>query len=162
MEKLLKNVYESKKISTLLKWACNISVLVSLIGFSIVCYGAFALSPESLIKVLIIFGAPFLLVTLLRRALDMKRPYQVYGFYVEPPKNKSGHSFPSRHAFSSFVIGVTALFVYPAIGVVLLFFGVLLCICRVLLGIHFIRDVICGALIGAVCSILGVLIFAPF
>ena len=162
MEKLLQNVYENKKLSAFLKWVGHISVFGSLIGFCLISYGAFSLSVGSLIKALIIMGVPFVLVTLLRRVIDLKRPYGVYGFYEEPPKDKKGRSFPSRHAFSAFVIGTTAVFLYPLVGGVLLLFGILLSVCRVLLGIHFIRDVLCGALIGVASALIGVLILAPF
>jgi membrane-associated phospholipid phosphatase len=48
-----------------------------------------------------------------------------------------------------------------ALGIILLALGVLLCIARVLLGIHFVRDVIAGALIGVCSAALGILILAP-
>jgi membrane-associated phospholipid phosphatase len=102
-------------------------------------------------------GAPFVLVTLLRRVIDLKRPYEVYGFYEEPPKDKKGRSFPSRHAFSAFSIGTLALRFLPIAGASVLFCGVLLSVSRVLLGKHFPRDVIAGALIGIATSVLGML-----
>ena len=145
-----------------MKLGCRVSVAASGIGFLILCYAALSESPLSLIWLLVILGCPFVLVTLLRRLINFKRPYEVYGFYEIPPKDKKGKSFPSRHAYSSFVISVMALYLSPAIGIVLLVFSLALCVFRVLLGIHFIRDVACGALIGILSSVVGMLILTPF
>lgn len=145
-----------------MRLACHASVLASGVGFLILCYAAFTESPRSLIELLLILGVPFALVTLLRRAINLKRPYEVYVFYEIPPKDKVGRSFPSRHAYSSFVISVTAMFFDPIAGVLLLIFSLAICVFRVLLGIHFIRDVVCGALIGTLSSLIGMLIFSPF
>ena len=38
-------------------------------------------------------------------------------------------------------------------------FAVILAVSRVLLGIHFIRDVVCGALVGVVSGVIGIVIF---
>jgi len=48
-------------------------------------------------------------------------------------------------------------FVYSiplAIG--LLLFGIVLAVSRVLLGIHFIRDVVCGAAVGVISGLVGI------
>ena len=107
----------------------------------------------------ITLGVPFLLVTLLRKKLNAPRPYEIYDFYPTPPKNKKGLSFPSRHAFSAFAIGTYLAFVSPLLGGILLATSTLMCVARVLLGIHFIRDVLCGALIGTVATLIGKFIF---
>ena len=86
----------------------------------------------------------------------------MYDFYEKKPKEKKGRSFPSRHVYSASVISVLTVFVYPILGGVMVFLTLLLAILRVLLGIHFIRDVVCGALIGAGAGLLGVLILVPF
>jgi membrane-associated phospholipid phosphatase len=50
----------------------------------------------------------------------------------------------------------------PISASVLAILGLLLATARVLLGIHFIRDVLCGALLGTISSALGLLILSPF
>ena len=74
-------------------------------------------------------------------------------------KGKCGSSFPSRHAFSAFAIAVALLPEFMPLGIVLLAFGTALCAVRVLLGLHFVRDVVAGAVIGIVASVIGLLIF---
>ncbi len=90
----------------------------------------------------------FIFVSVLRAALNKPRPYELYDFYEIKPGEREGKSFPSRHCFSAFVIATLSLAVSPlsAIGVFIL--GITIATCRVLCGIHFIRDVVVGALIG--------------
>ncbi len=116
----------------------------------------------SLLKVVLTLGIPFAMVTLSRALIDAKRPYELYDFYKIKPKKKKGRSFPSRHAYSSFAIATAMMFAYPILGGVLFFFSILLSVCRVLLGIHFIRDVTCGGIIGIISGIIGMLVLSPF
>ena len=44
------------------------------------------------------------------------------------------------------------------LSVILFLFGILLSVCRVLLGMHFIRDVLTGALVGILSGVIGILV----
>ena len=72
---------------------------------------------------------------------------------------KKGHSFPSRHVFSAFIIGTLWMILSPYVGAATLLFGAVIAISRVLLGIHFLRDVIVGAVIGVASGVIGILIW---
>ena len=157
MEKILRKVYNSKKISSLFQIVSMVAVIASALVYAVTLYFAFKESIVSCIKVLLFAGIPFILVDLSRRLINAKRPYEVYTFYEKPPKNKKGNSFPSRHAYSVFVIGVLSFSLNPFVGIAILCLGLALCICRVLLGIHFIRDVIAGALIGIISGVCGLI-----
>ncbi len=111
------------------------------------------------LSVLLITGVPFALVTLLRRILHAPRPYDLYGFCDTPPKKRASGSFPSRHVFSAFSVGTLFCFFSLPAGISLLLLGVLIALCRVFLGIHFPRDVVAGALIGVLSSVIGCIIF---
>ena len=136
----------------------GITALTALV-FGVLIFFAARESFFAALELCIILGAPFLAVTLLRRVINAPRPYEIYDFYDTPPKKKQGRSFPSRHAHSVFAIGCAACFTNPTLGAILLVLGVVLCTARVLLGIHFIRDVLTGALTGTVCTLLGKFIF---
>ena len=155
MQRLLKSVYDSKGLKTVLFAISYISTALSILGFALLSIHFIKLSLLSFAKLALALGVPFLLVSRVRVFIDAKRPYEVYDFYKIEPKGKKGHSFPSRHAFSAFAIATLTLFVYPAFASVLLLFAVGMCVCRVLLGIHFIRDVVAGGLVGVICSLLG-------
>ncbi len=146
-------------------WLQLISFLISIATVAAFTYMVFHLWYESFFsaaKLCAVCGVPFISVSLLRRLINAPRPYELYDFYIKPPKDKCGSSFPSRHAFSIFCIGVCLCYVNLPLGIVLLSLGVFLCVARVLLGIHFLRDVITGASIGVCSAFLGILILSPF
>lgn len=110
---------------------------------------------DRFIRVLLVPGIPFVLVTLLRNGCNAPRPYEILNIHPLIYKNTKGHSFPSRHVFSISVIATAFWYVKPWIGIVLLFCAVLMAVIRVLGGVHFPRDVIVGLLIGIGAGIVG-------
>lgn len=102
---------------------------------------------------------PFVLVSILRKVLNAKRPYEVYGISAAMKKDKKGNSMPSRHVFSAAIISVNFFFVFPIMGVVCGILALVMAALRVVLGVHFVRDVAAGALIGIAFGLLGNLIF---
>ena len=63
-------------------------------------------------------------------------------------KETRGHSFPSRHALSASVLAMVWMYFYPKAGWVMVGITVLICVGRVLTGVHHIRDVVGGAALG--------------
>ena len=158
MEKLLRRIYNSKKLSLTLKIISHASSLAAAAAFLVMLVEAFLVSRLSALLLLLAAGIPFILVSLARLIINAPRPYELYGFYERPPKNKSGRSFPSRHAFSAFVIGVLAYPFSPVLMIALLLLGVAVSVSRVLLGMHFPRDVFAGCAIGVLSGVIGLLI----
>ncbi|MCR5587090.1 MAG: phosphatase PAP2 family protein [Lachnospiraceae bacterium] len=103
----------------------------------------------------------FIFVTIFRKKYNKQRPYELYEFtplyrkYKNPAKRKHGQSFPSRHVYSAFAIGMACLSVNPIIGIGVLVMGFWLAIFRVVMGVHFPSDVIAGALIGIFLGLIG-------
>ena len=119
----------------------------------------YTVEPMSAARLLLAGGIPFLFVSIARRVINAPRPYEIYDFYTVLPKKKSGRSFPSRHVFSAFAV---ATFMYTTsfwLFFILLILGMILAVARVLLGMHFIRDVAAGTLVGVLSAILGIIIF---
>lgn len=86
--------------------------------------------------------------TILRAKLNRPRPYEQPGFVPLVTKETHGHSFPSRHALSAAVLAMVWLYFYPVIGWVMVGIALLICVLRVLTGVHYVRDVVCGAALG--------------
>ena len=99
------------------------------------------------------------LVSIVRRLINRPRPYERLSIYPLIEKDTKGRSFPSRHAFSVWMIAATAWWVLPPLGVALAVVGVLLCVIRVLGGVHDEWDVLAGALIGVLAGIVGYWVF---
>jgi undecaprenyl-diphosphatase len=57
-------------------------------------------------------------------------------------------SFPSGHTMTAFAVSVPMILFYPALATGLLFCAISIALSRVLLGMHFLSDVIAGALLG--------------
>ena len=90
----------------------------------------------------------FLGGTLLRARLNFPRPYEQPSFEPLVHKETHGHSFPSRHALSAAVLSMVWMRFYPAVGWVMVGITALICLMRVLTGVHYPRDVLCGAALG--------------
>lgn len=102
----------------------------------------------SLWKYVLIPGASFVLLSLIRARIDAPRPYEALEIDPLIRKDTKGRSFPSRHVFSIFVIAMAWLSFEPPMGVVLLVLSTLMAVVRVVGGVHWPRDVVAGALCG--------------
>ena len=111
-----------------------------------------------LLRLTLTCGVPFVALSLIRRALDRPRPYEVYGLQPLIPKDTRGKSFPSRHVFSICVIGASFLYLLPPLGGALLALGLLLAAARVVSGVHFVKDVLAGASAGVLSAVIGFVI----
>lgn len=87
------------------------------------------------------------LVTKFRNMIDRPRPFDVLD--VTPLENhSSGHSFPSLHCSSSFVITTALFYINPVLGIISLIISVVVAATRLLAGVHYPTDVLAGILIG--------------
>ncbi len=58
-------------------------------------------------------------------------------------------SFPSGHAITGFAVALSLIEFYPGLAAGLLFCALSIALSRILLGMHFLSDVVAGAAIGA-------------
>jgi membrane-associated phospholipid phosphatase len=158
MEKLLKTVYNSRKISSALKITSHAAVFISMLSYVAVIALLYIEEPIMAVRGVLATAIPFVIVSVARLLINAPRPYELYDFYEKRPKDKSGQSFPSRHVFSAFLVATVAYSVSIPLMIVNLVLGVAIAVSRVLLGMHFIRDVACGFLIGIVSGVVGILI----
>ena len=93
-------------------------------------------------------GAGATLFLWLKKHANRKRP-TVYEHHVWatllPPDQ---FSFPSGHTITAFAIAVSLIQFYPSLTAGLLFCAISIAVSRVLLGMHFLSDVLAGAGIG--------------
>ncbi|MEG0365209.1 MAG: phosphatase PAP2 family protein [Coprobacillus sp.] len=86
------------------------------------------------------FGA-FIVVTIIRKLVNRKRPYETLN--IEPlVAHKKGESFPSRHAVSSMIIGLVCFYVHPILGIFGVTVATIVCLSRIIAGVHYISDVL--------------------
>lgn len=162
MEKILRAVYSRPALTKGLRLVSHLAGIFAFVLFSFVVITLAISGLLSAIKLCAIIALPYVVVSLVRRLINAPRPYELYDFYKAPPKQKSGVSFPSRHTFLVFAIAVACLPVLFVPSVILMVLGVMLAVSRVLIGIHFIRDVAAGALLGILSSVIGLATISPF
>ena len=157
-ESALYSVYKNDTLSSILHVLSY--VIVGLTAYAFV-WRAVMLTVSDVweaVRLLLVTSVPFVLVSVARKLIDAPRPYELLPFYENKPKAKRGQSFPSRHVFSVTVIGVCLMTWSALVGIGLLVLGAALAVIRVLLGMHFVRDVAAGAAIGTLSGVIGLFI----
>jgi len=77
-------------------------------------------------------------------------------------RNTDPHSFPSGHAARAFLIAVIGSALGPAwLGIILWVWAPLVALARVAMGVHYVSDVIAGALLGIAIAVIGLQIYEP-
>ena len=116
----------------------------------------FLVKDENVIQAMIVPAISFVLLSIGRKWINRKRPYETFEMPPVIPKKTKGNSFPSRHVFSSTMIAMTFLMVSPWswIGILFLGLSVLLAVVRVISGVHYISDVLAGLLIAILCGVI--------
>lgn len=69
-------------------------------------------------------------------------------------------SFPSGHTITAFAVAVTISSFYPSFWIPLLFCAVSVAISRILLGMHFLSDVLVGAILGTGLALTSYAVFS--
>ena len=107
-------------------------------------------------------GIFFLALSAFRRKWNGKRPYQVFESPALVPKKTQGCSFPSRHVFSLAMIAVLWMDILWPVGIFLLVSAFLLACLRVVIGVHFPKDVAAGLLVGILCGLITQIVRLPW
>lgn len=100
----------------------------------------------------VFFVIPFLsfvTVSVIRSSLNRKRPFELYDIPKLIPHG-NGKSFPSRHSASCVAISIAVSTVSRPFGIAAFICSAVICVTRVLCGVHFIKDVLAGIFVGAV------------
>ena len=93
------------------------------------------------------------LVLALKFSIRRQRPAGDWGAVY---RNTDPHSFPSGHAARSFLVAVFASLLGPGwLALILWIWAPLVSLARVAMGVHYVSDVIAGAIIGARVAFLG-------
>jgi len=150
-EPLRKDPEKTKQIVTVNQTLTGIVFMVYPL-YMAVLYGE---KDPKLMKVILVPAISFVLVTIFRKIINAPRPYEKFDIPPVIEKDTKGKSFPSRHVFSVFIIAVTIFYSHPGPGILIGLIGVAMAIIRVLGGVHEVRDVVAGALVGLVCGVIG-------
>jgi undecaprenyl-diphosphatase len=93
------------------------------------------------------------LVIALKFSIRRRRPEGEWGAIY---RNTDPHSFPSGHAARAFLIAVIAGILGPLwLMVVLWIWAPLVSLARVAMGVHYLSDIVAGAVVGIIAALIG-------
>jgi undecaprenyl-diphosphatase len=95
----------------------------------------------------------------LKRLTGRRRPCQIEPHCWATLLPPDHFSFPSGHTMTAFAVAIPMSLFYPTLTIGLLFCALSIAISRILLGMHFLSDVVAGALIGTGLGYLGYFTF---
>ncbi|MFL6351077.1 MAG: phosphatase PAP2 family protein [Bryobacteraceae bacterium] len=97
---------------------------------------------------------------LLKKFSDRKRPCEIEPHCWAKLLPPDRFSFPSGHTITAFAVTIALSEFYPAVFLVLLFCALGVAASRILLGMHFLSDVLAGAALGTALALSSHAIFA--
>lgn len=92
----------------------------------------------------------------LKKAAKRKRPNTLEPHCWATLLPPDQFSFPSGHTITAFAVAVSLSMFYPTLAIGLLFCALSVAASRILLGMHFLSDVLAGAAIGSALAYLAV------
>jgi len=98
----------------------------------------------------------------LKRLSRRERPCQLQPHCwadILPPDQ---FSFPSGHTMTAFAIALVVSYFYPTLEWPLYFLAVSIALSRVVLGMHFLSDVLAGAVLGSALGLASIVTFASY
>lgn len=151
----LKNQPRLLRLTVILQKAITIGVYIF---YPVLLVSLVALHDMRFWRVLCVPAVSFVTVSIVRAVINAPRPYEVFGTTPLINKKSGGKAMPSRHTFSVFIIAEAAMYISFPLGAAIAALGVLLAAGRVLLGVHFIRDVVVGFFAAAIFGLIGFVI----
>jgi undecaprenyl-diphosphatase len=119
------------------------------IGLAILVLGGEARF-EAVAAATIAAAVSVLLFMLLKRFTGRRRPCEIEPHCWATLLPPDHFSFPSGHTMTAFAVAISLSLFYPTLLITLLFFAFSIGMSRILLGMHFLSDVVAAALIGTV------------
>ncbi len=163
-------VHDSPSLDTLLFEVSDNHLFKCAILFSIICIAWFRVKTETIANkkkaFLTIFIVALIAIFIARMVAILApfryRPIQDPSLHLNSPYSvnewvlKGWSSFPSDHAALFFAISFCIFFIHKRLGLLALgYTAVCICFPRMLLGLHFLTDLIGGALIGSLVAWIG-------
>jgi undecaprenyl-diphosphatase len=118
------------------------------LGLVVLLFGGENRTP-ALLSALLASGLGSLLFLRMKRLIGRKRPCSIEAHCWATLLPPDQFSFPSGHSITAFAVAISVSEFYPGLLAGLLFCALSVAVSRVLLGMHFLSDVIAGSLMGA-------------
>ena len=131
-------------------------------GLGLILLWGFANEPFWKKWAVVLFGGIFVLAVIvmsLKFIIRRRRPEGEWGGIY---RNTDPHSFPSGHAARAFMIALVATALGPAwAGILLWIWAPLVSLAHVAMGVHYVSDIVAGAIVGIAVGLIGLQIYSP-
>jgi undecaprenyl-diphosphatase len=111
---------------------------------------------------LVVFGGIAVLaamVLVIKFSVRRRRPEGEWGLIY---RSTDPHSFPSGHAARSFLIATLVIALGPPwLALILVVWAPLVALARVAMGVHYLSDILAGALLGVLAGLIGLALYEP-
>jgi len=109
---------------------------------------------------LVVFGGIVVLATMvliIKFSVKRRRPDGEWGLLY---RSTDPHSFPSGHAARSFLIATLSVALGPPwLAFILVVWAPLVALARVAMGVHYLSDILAGALLGVLAGLIGIALY---
>lgn len=155
---LNKYMLSHPRLSKLAVFSCHAITALVYLTYPVFLLAVYGWTDAFPIKIVLVPLISLIIVSIIRRLLNVPRIYETYDITPLYNKKTKGQSFPSRHTFAIFIISFTIYLVYKEIGIALFILGVVLAMLRVIIGVHYVRDVLSGLLCAIISALIGYII----
>lgn len=124
-------------------------IIIYILGIIILFTGGEEEIADKMIKMIAVPFFTLVFNTAIRKLLNKPRPF-LRDDVKKLVEHESSGSFPSNHACSSMIISLSYILVCPVIVPVFIVFAFFTGLSRVMTGVHYPLDVLCGWLISLV------------
>ncbi len=145
-QSLLQYIHQNPLLKKIIIYICQYFPYITFGLYPCILIYLFFVNKDLLLITIIKPLSAFLFVTILRKIVNRKRPYE--SMEIDPLiKHKKGESFPSRHAVSAMIIALVCFGINIYLGIFALVIALLICISRIMAGVHYISDVFVSIII---------------
>lgn len=157
-KKMTDKIRCNKSIEKLLIVMCEYIPKIIVLIYAITSFYLALNKSSKLYLYIIVPAADLICVSLFRKAVNSKRPYENYNYEpIGKYKKDKGESFPSRHTSSAVIIAMACYYVNPVSGIFMWGLAVMVGGTRILCGVHYPKDVLGGTIISIIFGMIGFL-----
>lgn len=103
---------------------------------------------KEIISVFFSGGLAWVISKILKFLIHTQRPFDVFP-QVSSLFTETGYAFPSGHAAFFIALAISIFLLHKKAGYTFMFFALIICLARIIAGVHFPVDILGGFLLGA-------------
>ncbi len=145
----LNKIHSNNLLKTIIVFISKYLPYISFLLYPCILLYLFFTHNSLLLSTLLRPLSAFIFVTIIRKIINRKRPYE--SMNIQPLiQHKSGESLPSRHALSAMIIAFVCIDINIYLGIMMFVLAVIICLSRIIAGVHYISDVIVAIIIAVI------------